>query len=170
MPPREPTKMSPTKAVWLQSWTHGMALQIEPRHDLSPNEIDAIEDRLYDSNSYATGRHDGQGLGFVIRDEVGQMIGVAAGYTWSGISELKQMWIDEAYRGRGYARALLSAVVAEACSRGARRIWVASYEFQAPGFYEKSGFKRMAEFEGWPEGHINVVLCKTLSDCQTPVA
>ena len=28
--------------------------------------------------------------------------------------------------------------------------------------YEKAGFKRMAEFEGWPEGHVNVVLCKTL--------
>jgi ribosomal protein S18 acetylase RimI-like enzyme len=50
-----------------------------------------------------------QGLGFVIRDEVGQMIGVAAGYTWAGTSELKQMWIDKAYRGRGYARALLNA-------------------------------------------------------------
>ena len=24
--------------------------------------------------------------------------------------------------------------------------------------YEKAGFKRMAEFEGWPEGHVNVVL------------
>jgi len=28
--------------------------------------------------------------------------------------------------------------------------------------YEKAGFKRMAEFEGWLEGHVNVVLCKTL--------
>jgi ribosomal protein S18 acetylase RimI-like enzyme len=134
-----------------------MTLQIEPRHDLSPNEIDAIEDRIYDHNSYATGRHDRQDLGFVIRNEVGQMIGVAAGYTWSGTSELKQMWIDEAYRGRRYARALLNAFVAEACSRGVRRIWVASHNFQAPGMYEKAGFKRMAEFEGWPEGHMNVV-------------
>jgi ribosomal protein S18 acetylase RimI-like enzyme len=98
-----------------------------------------------------------------MRNEVGQMIGVAAGYTWSGTSELKQMWIDEAYRGHGCARALLNAFVAEACSRGVRRIWVTSYDFQAPGLYEKVGFKRMAEFEGWPEGHINVVLCKTLS-------
>jgi ribosomal protein S18 acetylase RimI-like enzyme len=134
-----------------------MTLQIEPRHDLSPNEIDAIEDRIYDHNSYATGRHDRQDLGFVTHNEVGQMIGVAAGYTWSGTSELKQMWIDEAYRGRGYARALLNAFVAEACSRGVRRIWVASHNFQAPGMYEKAGFKRMAEFEGWPEGHMNVV-------------
>src|SRR5262249_44653551 len=131
MPPREPTKMSPTKAVWLQSWTHGMALQIEPRHDLSPNEIDAIENRLYDHNRRATGRHDGQALGFVIRDEAGQVIGVAAGYTWSGTSEIKQIWVDEAHRGRGYARALLNAFVTEACDRRVRRIWVASYDFQA---------------------------------------
>jgi ribosomal protein S18 acetylase RimI-like enzyme len=145
-----------------------MTLQIEPRHDLSANEIDAIEDRLYDHNSHATGRRDGRGLGFVIRDGAGQMIGVAAGHTWSGIAELKQMWVDEAHRGRGYARALLNAFVAEASSRDVRRIWVASYDFQAPGMYEKAGFKRMAEFEGWPEGHVNVVLCKTLASQETP--
>jgi N-acetylglutamate synthase-like GNAT family acetyltransferase len=139
-----------------------MTFQIEPRHDLSPNEIDAIELRLYEHNSRATGRHDGQGLGFVIRNDAGQIIGVAAGYTWADTSELKQMWIDEAYRERGYARALLNAFVAEACSRGVRRIWVASYDFQAPEMYEKAGFKRMAEFDEWPEGHVNVVLCKIL--------
>jgi ribosomal protein S18 acetylase RimI-like enzyme len=139
-----------------------MALRIERRHDLSPSEIDAIEDRIYDHNCRATGRDDAEGLGFVIHNEAGQMIGVAAGYTWSGASELKQMWIDEAYRGRGCARALLDAFIAEACSRGVRRIWVASYDFQAPGMYEKAGFRRVAEFEGWPEGHINVILCKSL--------
>ena len=140
-----------------------MTLHIESRHDLSPNEVDAIEDRLYDYNTRATGRDDGQGLGFVIRDEVGQMIGVAAGYTWAGTSELKQMWIDEAYRKRGYARALLNAFVAEARSRGVRQIWVASYDFQAPALYEKAGFRRVAELEGWPEGHSNIILCKMLS-------
>jgi ribosomal protein S18 acetylase RimI-like enzyme len=51
---------------------------------------------------------------------------------------------------------LLNAFVAEARSRGVRQIWVASYDFQAPGMYEKAGFKRMAELEGWPEGHVNV--------------
>ena len=154
------TRMGDARARPL--WMLAMTLQIEPRHDLSPNELDAIEDRLYDHNSRATGRHDGRGLGFVIRDNAGQMVGVAAGYTWAGTSELQQMWIDAAYRGRGYARALISAFVEEACSRGVRRIWVASHDFQAPRMYEKAGFKRVAEFEGWPEGHVNVVLCKTL--------
>ncbi len=52
---------------------------------------------------------------------------------------------------------------AEACRRGVRRIWVASYDFQAPDLYEKAGFERIAEFEGWPEGHVNVALCKRLA-------
>ena len=138
-----------------------MTAPIQPQHDLSPVEIDAIEERIYNHNRRAIGRNDGRRVAFVIRDEAGRMIGVAAGYTWAGSSELKQMWIDEAFRGRGYARELLNAFVAEAASRGVRQIWVTSYDFQAPGMYEKAGFRRVAEFAGWPEGHSNV-LCKTL--------
>jgi ribosomal protein S18 acetylase RimI-like enzyme len=134
---------------------------VEPRHDLSPIETDAIEECLYNYNRCVIGRDDGRGLGFVIRDEMGRAIGVAAGYSWAGTSEIKQMWVDEAYRGRGYARELLNAFVTEAAGRGVRRIWVASYDFQAPGLYEKVGFKRVAELAGWPEGRSNVVLCKT---------
>jgi ribosomal protein S18 acetylase RimI-like enzyme len=147
-----------------------MTVLIQPRHDLSPDEIDAIEDNLYNHNRQAVGRSDGEGLGFVIQDETGRTIAVAAGYSWAGTSELKQMWVDEAHRGRGYARALLEAFVTEAASRGVRRIWLASYDFQAPAMYEKAGFKRMAEFEGWPEGHTNVILCKTLAGPQVPNA
>lgn len=139
-----------------------MDATVQPRHDLSPVEIDAIEDRLYGHNRQATGRDDVQGLAFVIRDDAGCIIGVAAGYSWAGTSELRQMWVGEEYRGRGFARVLLDAFMAEAALRGVRRIWVASYDFQAPLFYEKAGFERMAILADWPEGHTNVILCKTL--------
>src|SRR6516164_7710626 len=91
-----------------------MAVPIQPQHDLSPIEIDEVEEWIYNYNRRAIGRNDARGLGFVIRDEAGRTIGVA------------------------------------------------SYDFQAPGMYEKAGFKRVAEFAGWPEGHSNVVHCKTL--------
>ena len=139
-----------------------MTLPVLSRHDLSPDEIDAIEDRLYGHNSASTGHDDARGIGFVMHDDAGRIIAAAAGYTWAGTSELKQLWVDEAYRGRGYGRALLDAFVMEAGMRGVRRIWVASHDFQAPHMYEKAGFTRMAEFDGWPDGHINVILCKTL--------
>lgn len=114
-----------------------MVVPIQPRHDLSPVEINAIEEWIDNYNRRAIGRNDARGLGFVIRDEAGRTIGVAAGYSWAGTSELKQMWVDEAYRGRGYARELLNAFVAEAANRGVRRIWVASYDFQAPGMLKR---------------------------------
>jgi ribosomal protein S18 acetylase RimI-like enzyme len=139
-----------------------MTILAQPQHDLSAIEIDAIEDSIYAYNQDAVGRDDAQGLGFVIRDAAERIVGVATGYSWAGTSELKQMWVDEAYRGRGYARELLNAFAAEAASRGVRRIWVQSHDFQAPGMYEKAGFVRVAEFADWPEGHSNVVLCKIL--------
>lgn len=78
------------------------------------------------------------------------------------------MWIDAAYRGRGYARQLLGAFVAEATDRGVRRIWVSSHDFQAPGLYEKAGFQRIAELAEWPEGHSNIILCKTIAVGDAP--
>lgn len=141
-----------------------MAAQIEPRHDLTPTEIDWIETQLYEFNREAVGRDDGRGLAFVAHDDSGRVIGAAAGYSWAGSSELRLMWVDEAHRGRGLARTLLEAFIGEAKARGVKRIWVASYDFQAPKMYEKFGFKRIAEFEGWPDGHTNVLLCKRFDE------
>jgi len=139
-------------------------MRLEPKHNATPLEIDAIEDELYAFNRVVTGRSDGEGLGFVLRDDEDRVVGAAFGYTWAGVSELKQMWVDETQRGRGCARELLDAFVAEAKRRGVKRIWVASYDFQAPAMYEKWGFRRMAEFEGWPDGHTNVILCKEFGE------
>ncbi|TPK79344.1 GNAT family N-acetyltransferase [Mesorhizobium sp. B2-4-18] len=126
-------------------------------------ELSSLEDRLNRDNRRMIDRDDDRGLTFVIRDGAGHAVGVAAGYSWAGTSELTLMWIDEAHRGRGYARQLLDAFIAEAADRGVRKIWVSSHDFQAPDLYEKAGFERMAEFSGWPEGHSDIILCKTIA-------
>ncbi|MDX8469655.1 GNAT family N-acetyltransferase [Mesorhizobium sp. VK23B] len=140
-----------------------MAPRLQAEHDLPSAELNAIEERLNGDNRRLTGCNDDQGLIFALRDETGHAVGVAAGYSWAGIAELKLMWVEESCRGRGYAKALLNAFVAEAAARGARRIWVSTHDFQAPGLYQKAGFERMAEFAGWPEGHSNIILCKTIT-------
>lgn len=76
----------------------------------------------------------------------------------NGPKEARQVHLSR----RRYARKLLDAFAAEAAIRGVRRIWVQSHDFQAPGLYEKAGFVRVAEFADWPEGHSNVILCRTL--------
>ncbi|TGS17202.1 N-acetyltransferase [Mesorhizobium sp. M2E.F.Ca.ET.209.01.1.1] len=139
-----------------------MVPRLRAEHDLPSAELDAIEEHLHDDNRRLTGRDDDRTLIFALRDEQGRAVGIAAGYSWAGIAELTLMWVDEAHRGLGHGRKLLDAFVAEATARGVRRIWVPTHDFQAPGLYEKAGFERMAEFAGWPEGHSNIILCKTL--------
>lgn len=137
--------------------------EIQPQHDISPNEIDAIENRLYDHNRCATRLEDGRALAFVVRDEAGRLTAAAAGHSWGGSAELKQLWVAEAYRRRGIGRKLLSAFETEATLRRVRQIWVVTFDVQAPALYEKAGFERMAEFAGWPDGHSNIVFRKALS-------
>ena len=131
---------------------------LRPRHDFSALEIDALEDRLYEHNRAATGHADGRGLGFEAVDERGAPIGAIAGHTWGGVAEIAQLWVDPAHRGRGHGLALLDAALAEARSRGCRQVFVMSYDFQAPGLYERRGFERLIEIPGWPQGHVHVLL------------
>lgn len=134
----------------------------QAEHDLPTADLDAIEERLNNENRRLTGRDDDRALVFALRDDKGRAIGIASGYSWAGIAELRLMWVDEAYRGLGHGKGLLDAFVEEAAARGIRRIWVSTHDFQAPALYENAGFVRMAEFVGWPEGHSNIIFCKTI--------
>ena len=75
--------------------------RILPRHDLSIAEVDQLEDRLYEHNHRAVGLNDGRGLGFVAMNAGGGQVGAIAGYSWAGMAEIKQLWVDEDHRGVG---------------------------------------------------------------------
>ncbi|MDX8459945.1 GNAT family N-acetyltransferase [Mesorhizobium humile] len=137
--------------------------RLQAEHDLSSAGLSSIEESLNGDNRRLTGRDDDRALIFALRDEQGRAVGIASGYSWAGIAELTLMWVDEAYRGFGHGRKLLDAFVAEAAARGSLRIWVSTHDFQAPGLYEKAGFQRVAEFAGWPEGHSNIIFCRTVA-------
>ena len=138
--------------------------RILARHNLSIADIDYLEDRLYHHNSRATGSDDGRGLSFLATDANGTQIGAIAGYTWAGMAEIKQLWVDEPHRGKGLGQKLLDAAVTEAIIRGCQVVWVASYDFQAPRFYEKFGFERQAELTDCPPGHTHFILRRRLPD------
>jgi hypothetical protein len=78
------------------------SMRIEVAHDLSANEVAAVEQRLYEFSREATGACDGRNLGFIIRDETGDVVGAALSYTWAGIAELRQLWVAEGCRAAGW--------------------------------------------------------------------
>jgi GNAT superfamily N-acetyltransferase len=131
------------------------------RHDLSPDELDWLEVQLYDYNRAHTGYGDGEGLGFVV-DRDGARIGAAAGYSWGGICELRQVWVREDHRGQGLGSALVGAAIDEARRRGCAWVLLSTYDFQAPEFYKRLGFAVVAEIKDKPLGHSEFIMRRAL--------
>jgi GNAT superfamily N-acetyltransferase len=72
-------------------------------------------------------------------------------------------WVRDDQRGSGVGAELLKNFERSAADRGARRIFVTSYTFQAPGFYEKHGYVGIFRWDGVPvEGHADVHFRKDL--------
>lgn len=59
-------------------------------------------------------------------------------------------WVREDARGTGLGERLLTDFEAEARSRGCTHVFVTSFTFQAPGFYEKQGYREIFRWQGVP--------------------
>lgn len=121
-----------------------------------------LEDRLYEHNSSMTGRKDGNLFAFFIRNEKQEVVGGLSGWTWADACEIKTLWVLPALRGRGYGRDLLAAAEQEARDHGCKVIFLSSYDFEAPGFYQKHGYELVWQLNDFPPGYKNNYLVKRL--------
>ena len=133
--------------------------RIEPVKD-AEQVIQLLEDRIYEYNSIKTHIDDGRLFSKVIRDNNKEVIAGIAGWTWAGICEITQLWVDEKVRKKGIGKILLEAGELEAKTKGCHTILVRSYSFQAPHFYERHGYKIEHILNGFPKGHSYYILIK----------
>jgi GNAT superfamily N-acetyltransferase len=82
----------------------------------SPDEVQYLEDRIYEFNSRATGMADGEMLAFFVRDGDRIVAGIC-GNMWGGTCELRQFWVEESRRHCGVGRRLFEAAEKEARRR-----------------------------------------------------
>ena len=59
-------------------------------------------------------------------------------------------WVREESRRDGLGARLLEEFEAEARSRGCTHVFVTSFTFQAPAFYERHGYRELFRWEGLP--------------------
>ena len=130
--------------------------------DPTPEQIQHLEDRLYEFNSQTTGITDGEGLAIFVRDEQGRVVAGIGGHTWGGCCEIKQFWVEEPRRRQGLGAKLLQAVEHEARRRNCKKITLTTHSFQAPEFYVRHGFSVLAVVEDNPRGYQNLLLQKEL--------
>ena len=130
----------------------------------TPDDVQYVEDRLYEFNSGATGITDGAWLAIFMKDEEGRIVAGLCGNTWGGCLEIRQFWVEPLRRKQGLGTRLLEAAEREARRRGCSQILLMTFTFQAPAFYAKYGFEVLAAVEDHPRGHQNLLLRKRLDE------
>jgi GNAT superfamily N-acetyltransferase len=129
----------------------------------SAEDLGRLEDSLDAFNMATTQVFDGRLLTILLKDPDGEIYAGLHGHTWGGCCEIKTLWIAESHRGQGLGRDLLRAAEEEARSRGCRQILLSTHSFQAPGFYEREGYARVATVDDYPAGHAHIVMLKRLA-------
>ena len=128
----------------------------------TPGDMQYLEDRIYEFNSSVTGIGDGEWLAFFVR-EGDRIVAGICGNTWGGTCELRQFWVEESLRNRGFGTTLFQAAEQEARRRGCGQIILMTFSFQAPGFYGKHGFEVLATIDDHPRGYQNMLMRKRLT-------
>lgn len=96
-------------------------------------------------------------------DDAGELLGGISGWTWQQAAGIGMTWVRADQRGTGVGSQLISLFEQAAAERGARRVFVTSFTFQAPGFYEKHGYREIFRWDGVPvEGQADVHFRKDL--------
>ena len=131
---------------------------IEP----TPQDVEYLEDRIYEHNASVTGIADGQLLAFLLRDDSGRIVAGICGNTWGGGCEIRQFWVEESQRRRGLGTRLLRAAEQEARRRGCTQMLLMTFSFQAPAFYARNGFEVLATIADHPRGHRNFLMRRRL--------
>lgn len=99
-----------------------------------------------------------------VRDGDGKLLGGVSGWTWGEAAGMALAWVHPDHRGSGIGRLLLQDFEREAGDRGCLRVFVTSFTFQAPGFYERHGYREILRWDGVPgPGRADVHLRKDLS-------
>ncbi|HET9853570.1 MAG TPA: GNAT family N-acetyltransferase [Methylomirabilota bacterium] len=121
-----------------------------------------VSDHLDAYNVAITGFPEYSPVNLFLRDAGDEVMGGLLAAVWGGVLFIRILWVSEALRGRGFGRRLMEMAERRAVERGCRHIFVDTFSFQAPGFYEKLGYQIYAKAEDWPLGHAHHFFRKDL--------
>jgi len=108
--------------------------------------LEAIANGLRDFNEEVTGISDHRPLAVVAQDpSTGETLGGAAGRTSLGLLFLDLFYLPQRLRGSGLGSRILAMAEEEGRSRGCRAAVLYTISFQAPGFYERHGWRIFGE-------------------------
>lgn len=89
-------------------------------------------------------------LNLYVEDEHGEIMAGLVAETFGNWLEIEYLFVKEDLRGQGIGSQLLQQAESEAKKRNCRFAFVNTYQFQAPGFYQKQGYKEVFILKDYP--------------------
>ena len=127
-------------------------------------EIQFLDDMIYEHNAAVTNCNNGKLFSRLIYGPENNIIGGITGWTWAGACEITLFWVKKEFRKIGLGRILLNAAEEEAKKEKCDIMFLRTYSFQAPDFYQKNGFRVEHEIKNFPPGHSSFCLMKRLTE------
>ena len=89
-------------------------------------------------------------LNLYVEDEHGEIMAGLVAETFGNWLEIEYLFVKEDIRGQGIGSKLLEQAESEAKMRNCRFAFVNTYQFQAPAFYQKQGYKEVFTLKDYP--------------------
>lgn len=130
---------------------------------VTPDMKEVIGGGLDAFNVEVTGYADQRPIAVVARNPSnGEVLGGATGRSYLGLLFLDLFYLPPEHRGAGLGTEILSAFKEEGRRRGCVAAVLYTISFQAPGFYERHGWRRFGEIACLPPGTSRIFLSKQL--------
>lgn len=123
-----------------------------------------IGEGLNQFNDAIAGYGDRHALAVVLKNpDNGEPLGGALGRSSLGLLFLELFFLPASLRGDGLGTRILAAFEEEGRRRGCRSAVLYTISFQAPGFYERNGWRAFGEILCDPPGASRIFMCKDLT-------
>ena len=124
-----------------------MHIRLENTESQKAQEIGNLI-RSYNSSKRETA--ESEPLNLYVEDEHGQLLAGLVAETFGNWLEIEYLFVKEGLRGQGIGSQLLQQAESEAKKRNCRFAFVNTYQFQAPAFYQKHGYKEVFTMKDYP--------------------
>ena len=149
-------------AATSQAKTPPPAWVIEPLADDDQAAFESVIDLLRDYNAPFLGRTTMQRFRLAVLDAQRRIVGGLLGEFRSHWLHIDILVLHASLRGSGTGRALMQQAEGAARERGCHGIWLDTFDFQAPAFYEHLGYTRFGTIENFHDGHARTFYEKRL--------
>ena len=119
-------------------------------NDGNLSDIDEIHNMLKSYNLSKREKSENIPLGVYYENETGKKLAGLTGKTFGNWLCINYLFVSENLRNQGIGSKIIISAENEARNRGCKYVFVDTFSFQAPAFYEKLGYRCVFSLTNYP--------------------